>query len=135
MKRRVARIKAVQALYQVEMTGVNPEEAIKTVLEENERMDPYLLTLVERVLEEMDELDIKIQDSMDNWQLSRLARVDRAIMRIAMYEMIHSDDVPVSVAINEAIDLARGFSGDEESGKFVNGVLSNAAKKLGENDG
>ncbi|ADH99774.1 transcription antitermination factor NusB [Salisediminibacterium selenitireducens] len=134
MKRRVARIKAIQALYQVEMTGVNPEEAIKTVLEENESMDPYLLTLVERVLEEMDELDIKIQDSMDNWQLSRLARVDRAIMRIAMYEMIHSDDVPVSVAINEAIDLARGFSGDEESGKFVNGVLSNAAKKLEVND-
>lgn len=130
MKRRVARIKAVQALYQVEMTGVSPKEAIDNVLEENEIQDQYLLTLVERVLEEMDELDIKIQDSMDNWQLSRLARVDRAIMRIAMYEMIHSDDVPVSVAINEAIDLARGFSGDEESGKFVNGVLSNAAKKL-----
>lgn len=132
MRRRVARIKAVQALYQVEMTDEPVDSAINNVLEEDEKSDAYLETVVQGVVDHLDELDDVLQASMDNWTLDRLARVDRAILRIALYEIMYSDDVPVNVGINEAIEIARGFSIDEEAGKFVNGVLSNAAKRLEE---
>ncbi|AOM82669.1 transcription antitermination factor NusB [Salisediminibacterium beveridgei] len=132
MKRRVARIKAVQALYQVEMTDEPIDSAINNVLQDNEVTDPYLESVVQGVVDHLDELDDVLQASMDNWAIDRLARVDRAILRIALYEIMYSDDVPVNVGINEAIEIARGFSSDEEAGKFVNGVLSNAAKRLEE---
>lgn len=132
MKRRVARIKAVQALYQVEMTDEPIDSAIKNVLQENETIDPYLESVVQGVVDHLDELDDVLQASMDNWAIDRLARVDRAILRIALYEIMYSEDVPVNVGINEAIEIARGFSSDEEAGKFVNGVLSNAVERLEE---
>ncbi|WP_147802869.1 transcription antitermination factor NusB [Alkalicoccus halolimnae] len=133
MNRRVARIKSVQALYQVEMTGVNPNEAIEATLEEGEGNDSFLSSLVKGTLDHQHEIDELINNALEHWTLSRLSRVDRAILRQCVYEMKYIEDVPVNVSINEAIDLAKGFNAEEESGKFVNGVTSKIASALNEN--
>ncbi|MCD8510118.1 MAG: transcription antitermination factor NusB [Bacillus sp. (in: Bacteria)] len=127
MNRRVARIRAVQSLYQIEMTGVSPEEAINTVIETEETQLDFLNSLVYGTVEHQTEIDKLLEGALKNWSLSRLSRVDRAILRMAAYEMKWEKEIPVNVSINEAIDIAKGFTGDEESGKFVNGVLSNLA--------
>src|SRR5690554_4825384 len=127
MNRRIARIKAVQSLYQIDMTNVHPDEAINVVLEEGEEKSPFLNQLVHGTVENLDEIDALVEGALKNWSLSRIGRVDRAIIRMAIYEMKWMDDIPVNVSINEAIDLAKGFTGEEEPGKFVNGVLSNVA--------
>lgn len=132
MNRRHARIKAVQSLYQVEMTSVDPDEAIEAVLAEKEEKTPFLADLVHGTLENINEIDELLERSLKNWSLTRISRVDRAILRIAVYEMKWVEDIPVNVSINEAIDLAKGFTGEEDPGKFVNGVLSNLAASLNE---
>tara|TARA_Y100001968_G_scaffold150998_2_gene138166 strand:+ start:1525 stop:2103 length:579 start_codon:yes stop_codon:yes gene_type:complete len=85
--------------------------------------------LVLGVLENIKEIDNRIQDLAANWDLSRMAGVDRSILRLAAYEMLYRDDIPPVVAINEAVDIAKKFSTDE-SGKFVNGILDNMAARL-----
>ena len=81
------------------------------------------------VLENIKEIDNRIQNLAANWDLSRMAGVDRSVLRLAAYEMIYRDDIPPVVAINEAVDIAKKFSTDE-SGKFVNGILDNMAARL-----
>ena len=71
-----------------------------------------------------------IRDNLENWTLERLANIDRNLLRIAVYEMIHSEDVPVSVAMDEAIEIAKKF-GDDQSSSFVNAVLSKIKVKIG----
>jgi len=83
--------------------------------------------LVEGVLERTAEWDAMISSAADNWDLSRLATVDRNILRLAVYEMIARDDVPNKVAINEAIELGKRFS-TKQSGAFVNGILDRIRK-------
>ena len=133
MNRRYARIKAVQALYQIEMTGADIADAIESVLEEEETPDEFFQQLLSGTVESLHEVDPLLEESMEHWALSRLSRVDHAIMRMALYEIKSLEDIPVSVSINEAIELARGFSGDADSGRFVNGVLSSAAESLKKN--
>lgn len=130
MNRRVARIRAVQSLYQIEMTGVAPDDAISTAVQSDETQLDFLNALVYGTIEHQEEIDKLLETALKNWTLSRLSRVDRAILRMATYEMKWEDEIPINVSINEAIDIAKGFTGDEESGKFVNGVLSNLAKVL-----
>ncbi|SDY56533.1 N utilization substance protein B [Evansella caseinilytica] len=130
MNRRVARIKAVQSLYQIEMTDVHPEDAIQTVLEKGEETSAFLSALVNGTLEHQDEIDELLKGALKNWTLSRISRVDRAILRMAVYEMKWQEDIPINVSINEAIDIAKGFTGEEEAGRFVNGVLSTVANRL-----
>ncbi|PYZ94355.1 transcription antitermination factor NusB [Salipaludibacillus keqinensis] len=130
MNRRLARIKTVQALYQIEMTEVEPIEAIRSVLEEGEVIDSFLELLVNGTLDHINEIDSLIEAVLEHWSLARISRVDRAILRMAVYEMKYVKDIPVTVSINEAIDLAKGFTGEEEPGKFANGVLSKLAKKI-----
>ncbi|MCE7794330.1 transcription antitermination factor NusB [Salipaludibacillus sp. CUR1] len=133
MNRRLARIRTVQALYQIEMTEVSPAEAMASVLEEDEedyRNNPFFESLVKGTTTHLEEIDRLIQGALEHWTLSRISRVDRAILRMAVYEMKYENDIPVNVSINEAIDLAKGFTGEEEPGKFANGVLSNIAKML-----
>ncbi|WP_096434716.1 transcription antitermination factor NusB [Alteribacter populi] len=130
MNRRIARIKAVQSLYQVDMTDVDRDEAIMAVLEDGEEMSSFLKVLVHGTLDHLMEIDAYVEKAMDHWSLSRIANVNRAILRMAVYEMKWEKEIPVNVSLNEAIDLAKGFSGEEESGRFVNGVLSNVAKEF-----
>ncbi|MCY7604542.1 transcription antitermination factor NusB, partial [Bacillus altitudinis] len=80
-------------------------------------------------LEQKDKLDDMISQQLVNWKLDRIANVDRAILRLSVYEMVYQEDIPVSVSMNEAIELAKLF-GDDKAPKFVNGVLSNIKNDL-----
>jgi transcription antitermination protein NusB len=129
MKRRLARIKAVQSLFQVDMSGTDKEEAISNVLEDNEQKDLFLDKLVSGTLEHLEEIDQIFKGNLQNWKIERVGNVDRAVIRMAIYEMKYLEDIPVNVSLNEAVDVAKSFGG-EESGRFVNGVLSKIAETL-----
>ena len=85
--------------------------------------------LIRGTLEHRPELDKEIQKHARNWDLHRMAAVDRNILRLAVYEMFHRDDIPPVVSINEAVDIAKKYSTDD-SGKFVNGILDSLRKEL-----
>lgn len=135
MKRRLAREIAVQSMYQMEMNEVDAHEAVTMLLteamEENESevelsdvdaTRAFVLELVNGTWSRKEAIDTLLEDYLKGWQISRLSKVDRQVLRLATYEMIFRDDVPGKVAVNEAIELAKHF-GTAESGKFVNGVL------------
>lgn len=129
MNRRLARVKAVQALFQVEMSGTDKDEAINNVLDENEKKDAFLEQLVTGTLAYLKDIDEIFTNHLLNWKLERVSNVDRTVIRIAIYEMKYVTEIPINVSLNEAIDVAKGFGGDE-SGRFVNGVLSKVADTL-----
>ncbi|HEY2493891.1 MAG TPA: transcription antitermination factor NusB [Paenibacillus sp.] len=142
MKRRIAREIVVQSLYQMEMNLVDSEIAVSTLLEEaseeNEtdrvikdeiKLKEYVLGLVNGTWTHKVAIDELLGHYLVGWQISRLSRVDRQVLRLATFEMVYEDDVPAKVVVNEAIDLAKHF-GTEDSGKFVNGVLGNMIKDL-----
>jgi transcription antitermination protein NusB len=85
--------------------------------------------LIRGTLEHRDELDEIIKKHAKNWELHRIAAVDRNILRLAMYEMLHREDIPPVVSINEAVDIAKKFS-TQDSGKFVNGILDKVKGEL-----
>ncbi|MDO3409535.1 transcription antitermination factor NusB [Saccharibacillus sp. CPCC 101409] len=135
MKRRLGRELAVQSLYQMEMNEVAAFDAVSMLiseagdenegevkLEDADRLAEYVLGLVNGVWTHKTAIDDLLGAYLKGWQISRLSRVDRQILRLAAYEMIFAEDVPAKVAVNEAIELSKHF-GTDESGKFVNGVL------------
>lgn len=85
--------------------------------------------LIRGALEYRDEADVIIKKHAKNWELHRIAAVDRNILRLAIYEMLHRDDIPPVVSINEAVDIAKKFS-TQDSGKFVNGILDKVKGEL-----
>lgn len=121
MKRREAREKAVQTLFQLDGTGLPAEEAISYIIEGP--VDPFYESLVKGTIEHKEEIDQALVDKLENWSLERLPKIERTVLRLAGYEILYNEDVPHKVAVNEAIELCKTF-GDEKSGKFVNGVLS-----------
>jgi len=122
MKRRTAREKALQALFQIDIGKNDTMEAYKYSLDGNEE-DEYLKQLIFGTVEHLKDIDSIITSNLENWTLDRLGNVDRNLLRLAVYEMKYMADVPHSVAINEAIEIAKQY-GDDQSSKFINGVLS-----------
>lgn len=90
----------------------------------------YALGLIRGVEANQAAIDARLEGASENWALSRMPIVDRSILRLAVYEMFHCDDVPVSVSINEAVELAKGFGGEDDSPRFVNGVLGRIARTM-----
>lgn len=129
MKRRLSRVKAVQSLFQVDMSGTDKDEAINNVILEHEKKDDFLEQLVVGTLEHLDDINEILNKSLLNWKIERVGNVDRAVIRMAIFEMKYIPEIPINVSLNEAIDVAKGFGGDE-SGRFVNGVLSKVAEIL-----
>ncbi|WP_371018272.1 transcription antitermination factor NusB [Pseudalkalibacillus sp. JSM 102089] len=127
MKRRHAREKAIQVLFQIDVTDTDPREALQHVLNEEEG-DEFLSELVFGTLENLERIDEVIKENLVNWTFNRIGNVDRSVLRMASYEMVVRDDIPVNVSLNEAVELAKLFGG-EESGRFVNGVLSKIIQK------
>jgi N utilization substance protein B len=123
MNRRTAREKGIQALYQMDLSGAESAEAIENVLNGDDSESSYLYDVVEGVERNLEDIDNTIKENLEKWSFGRLAKVDRNILRLAVYEMKYTEDIPSKVAINEAIELAKHFS-DERAGKFINGVLS-----------
>ncbi|MFP3387846.1 transcription antitermination factor NusB [Brevibacillus sp. SIMBA_040] len=123
MKRRTAREKAVQCLFQIDMAEVPVMEAVALVMEESEEKAEYLRYLLDGVLKNLAEIDAEIKKYLRGWQLERIANVDRAILRLAFYEIMFEAETPDKVVMNEAIEIAKLFS-DEQSHRYINGVLS-----------
>ena len=125
-KRRLARELAVQFLYQFDLSGGAVEEALplfwQTQPEAGNAGRKFVEELIHGVIERRSEIDEKIAKYTENWDLPRIAAVDRNILRLAIYEMLFRDDIPPVVSINEAVDIAKKFS-TRESGAFVNGIL------------
>ena len=111
------------------------EEAFKHLFQRNindqvntaENMNNYTKKLVQGVSEHIEEIDQLISTHLENWTLDRIALVEKTILRIATYELKFTEDIPVAVAINEAVELGHKY-GDEKSSKFINGVLSKIIK-------
>ncbi len=120
MKRRTAREKAVQTLFQLDQTEVALEEAIQHVVEGP--LDSFYEQIVRGTVEQKEAIDTKITEHLTNWSMDRLPKVERTVLRLATYELLYTE-VPPKVVIDEAVELCKTFS-DERAGKFVNGVLS-----------
>ena len=128
-----ARRAALQVLYTSEITEASPTaiaESGEGRLAEDGPLPDYALTLVRGIEAPRCALDDLLVVTSENWSLVRMPIVDRSILRLAAYEMMYVDDVPVSVSINEAVELAKDFGGEDESPRFVNGVLGRIAKRL-----
>ena len=124
-KRREARELAMKILFQVEVGQRPLEEVIETTREAvpiSEEEWGYVDAVVHGVRREQPALDRIISDLASGWKLERIANVDRNILRLALYEIRDRPDIPASVSVNEAVEMAKKYS-TEESGKFVNGIL------------
>ncbi len=119
-----ARELALQYLYQADLRGASTDSFDEFLgdREQEDEIVQYARRLVEGVRGRLAELDSAIAGVAENWDLARMAVVDRNVLRLAAYEMLFGGEVPRAVAINEAVDLARKYS-REESGAFVNGLL------------
>ena len=123
--RRKARELALQALYQIELSGQAAEPAFEDFynhFEVGAKSGPYARALVVGVHEKLDVVNEVSGRHAENWRQERISLVDRNILRIAVYELLYQDEVPGRVAINEAIEIAKRY-GTEESGAFINGIL------------
>ncbi|MEW6265512.1 MAG: transcription antitermination factor NusB [Thermodesulfobacteriota bacterium] len=97
--------------------------------EQYEQALPYVQDLFFGVISHLEEIDRRLNEASENWRLDRMTRVDRNVMRLALYEMLYRTDIPLKVSINEAIDLGKDF-GSEDSGSFINGVLDNIHQRI-----
>ena len=124
-KRSRGRELALQMLYQVDLRGDSALEAAEEVAREEEPdrdARAFATKLVNGVRETLDELDREIAATAQNWDISRMAVIDRNVLRMATYELLYCRDIPPKVAINEAIELGKRFS-TQNSGAFINGIL------------
>jgi N utilization substance protein B len=131
-KRRRSRELALQCLYQWDFHGEAGEdpELFLAAQRDPEEVIAFARTIVAGVRGQKDELDGLIEVQSKNWKLSRMSRVDRNILRIAVFEFTSCPDIPPKVSIDEAIEIAKKF-GTSDSGAFINGILDQISKRLG----
>ena len=136
-KRRESREQAFTLLFEKTVTGDSMEDIIEMAKEARDVViDPYCEKLTALTELYLDEIDHTIEENLRGWSLRRLSKMTLTILRVAVCEMqfMGADDVPVSVSINEAVELAKGFGGEDDSPRFVNGVLGRIARSM-EGDG
>lgn len=127
--RRRARAIALQALYEIDATGHKAEEVLPRLLAGqglSEKNNDFVRQLIHGVIQNKGDSDLKIERFAPSWPIEQLSVIDRNILRLAIFEILHDNIVPVKVAINEAVELAKKF-GSDNSAKFVNGVLSSVS--------
>jgi transcription antitermination protein NusB len=120
---------ALQVLYEIDSVGHKSEEALRCILsriELSEEVAGFAGELVKGVLDNREQLDQNIRDFAPAWPLDQISIVDRNILRLAIFEILHDNKIPVKVAINEAVELAKTF-GSDNSSRFVNGVLGSVS--------
>jgi len=131
-----AREAALQMLFAIDATDGDVDQAISDFWRElpgDAEGREYADALVRGVRGQADQLDARIRAASQNWRLERMARIDRNALRLGTYELLTRTDVPRAVVLDEAVELAKRFGG-EESSKFVNGVLDRIADDLGRQD-
>lgn len=130
MGRRASRDIVMKLLYQLEIRKDSREEQIETTLAEHkiksENLE-YIKDILDGVFENKERIDQTIENYSRGWKLSRISKVDLSILRLAIYEIVFREDIPLNVSINEAVELAKNYSG-EESGAFINGILGKISK-------
>ncbi|WP_010631970.1 transcription antitermination factor NusB [Sporolactobacillus vineae] len=129
MKRRQSREMALQVLFQMMLSGTDRKTAWEAVNEQDLPEDPFVDRLLDGISGHEKEIDQWIGRHLVNWSFDRIGNIDKAILRLAVCELLYFDDVPDTVTISEAVELCRKFS-DEKSRKFVNGVLSSITREL-----
>ncbi|HMK71889.1 MAG TPA: transcription antitermination factor NusB [Myxococcaceae bacterium] len=136
--RRIGRERALQALYQLEMVALEPTAALEVAWasepEEGTKdtrteARAFADDLVRGVREHQEEIDRLLEEHSHNWRLDRMARVDRNVLRLAVYELRYREDIPKKVTLNEAVELGKRF-GTEESSAFINGILDRIAQMV-----
>lgn len=121
-------------LFQYDIGHQPVDELLRTYWRElggeyTEDVKSFASTLVSGTLADLDDIDVRIRDRAENWRISRMAVVDRNILRLAVYEFLHEDDTPKTVVINEALEIARRFSTFEAT-QFINGILDAIKRDL-----
>lgn len=130
--RRKSRELALQSLYQTELNGqalVAAFDLLCSHFKVNRKAVPYARELIAGVADRLDEIDALIQKHAEHWRLGRMSVVDRNILRLATLELAFREDVPASVVINEALEIAKRFSTDEAA-PFINGILDAIRKSV-----
>ena len=134
--RRSGREAALQILFQIDITGHTPENAI-ALFWPNFGTDPegttYANRAVHGVIEHLHEIDPKIVAASTHWRIERMTRVDRTLLRLGTWELIYQPEIPRAVILDEAVELAKEY-GTDESSSFINGVLNQIAEALGRQD-
>jgi len=127
-KRTTSRRLAMQAIYQSELSKTSIDEALTNLFDEEdlaEETREFTKRLAEGVLDKKEDLEGKIKELSKNWELGRINTINKSILMLAIYELLYEKDTPKAVVINEALELAKRYS-DEESVKFINGILGSA---------
>lgn len=128
-----ARSIALQALYEIDLTGHLPGTVLENRLAENplpdDGLNHFALDILQGVIKNRSNLDILIAQYAPDWPLDQVASIDRNILRMALWEMAMQIDTPIKVTINEAVELSKAF-GSESTPRFVNGVLGSLAEHL-----
>ncbi|HBN95126.1 MAG TPA: transcription antitermination factor NusB [Firmicutes bacterium] len=130
MSRRLARQVAFQTLFQIDLGKSDMESALAQRLEDvalSPENEVYVKTVVRGVHQQIAALDSQIGTISKAWEVHRLGFIDRSILRLAIYEIVFMDEIPVGVAVNEAVELAKEF-GDDESPRFINGLLGTVVR-------
>ncbi len=122
-QRRQVRERALGLLYEAETKGVDMAELLAA---QELPLDPYAHTLVSGAAEHQNEIDARLEEFSERWPVARMPALDRAILRLASFELAHSTDISVAVIINEAVELAHEYSTPASAG-FINGLLSQVA--------
>ena len=134
-KRRYARERAMQALYAQTLAGGDPKHTVNSViknrLDDDESTLDFAMDLFQKTLEHQDEAIEIIRDHTKNWELERIAIIDRLLIQMAIVEFLYLDDVPPKVTMNELIEIAKKYS-TSRSGRFVNGILDAVLASLTE---
>ncbi|MDM5249048.1 MULTISPECIES: transcription antitermination factor NusB [unclassified Lysinibacillus] len=121
MKRHEAREKALQVLFQLDNTDLTIEEAMGHI--KGQPTNVFYEKIVTGTAEHLEEIDATLEQHLEKWSLARLPKIERTVLRLAVYELLYMPETPKRVVLNEAIELCKTF-GDDGSSKFVNGVLS-----------
>jgi len=134
VSRRRARKQAFLTLYQADVNESRIDPVLKRWESYRGDLEGYAVELTHGVEREREDLDARLSEVSEGWPVHRMSVVDRTILRLALYEMLYVEDVPPEVAVNEAVELAKGFSGDEAPA-FVGGVLRGVAGRVFEDRG
>jgi len=131
ISRRKSRENAIILLYQRDLLDKKVDEIIENNLLAGIKYDQFALKLTKGVDRYRKRIDEMIMDIVENWTLERIAIIDRNILRVAIYEMLYEDDIPLKVSVDEAIEIAKSLGQKEDTPKFINGVLGKILDNMG----
>jgi N utilization substance protein B len=128
--RRRSRMKAVILLYQSDLLKKEVSKIISSEMDFQKRIDEFTIKLIVGVEKNKLEIDNQIRNVVENWTINRISVIDRNILRMAIYEMLYEEEIPLKVSVDEAIEIAKILGQKDETPKFVNGILGKILTNL-----